>query len=135
MGQGIFDDIFPDDGGVADCLVDLFSGEQATITYTTGATEDKTTMTKSGGTDVSYNIDASPLMPYTTSEIDGTQIIKGDVSTIIAANQLVGKSPSGEAPPKGAKVVADSVTWRLEGIEKIKSGAKVASYILQLRRI
>jgi len=62
---------------------------------------------------------------YTAQEIDGTNIIKGDIRLIL--NSVT------RTPESGDTVTIDSVVYRLMNVEKIAPAGTVVIYDIQLR--
>ncbi len=127
MGQGLLDDVFSGEEGVAALLIDLF-GEPATLRHIVDGTYTAKTGIETGATTVDDLVDASPPEPYKVNDIDGETIRKGDRWTIVPAHQI-----TLELIPEKFQMIVNGRTYLGISFEPIKSGLEVAAYTIQLR--
>lgn len=77
----------------------------------------------------SQTVKCSPPSPYDVRLIDGTNVQRGDLQTLVAATD----ANLTFAPETGHHAEIDSKTWRVVKANPIWSGDQVAAYDLQLR--
>lgn len=101
------------------------SGEQVVFSYaTTPVYDDDTGDLISGGTDgtqIAYGYPES----YSSKEIDGSNILRGDIKLICSAGAL--------RPAVGWSCLLDSKTYRVMNCEPIRESGVDVIYYVQLR--
>lgn len=102
------------------------SGEQAVFSYQTDPVfDDDTGDLISGGTNVTQIAYGYPES-YSNSEIDGTNIQRGDIKLICSAGEL--------RPVVGWLCLLDSVNYRVMNCEPIRESGVDVIYYVQLRK-
>ena len=103
-------------------------GTDITITRLTSSTFNPATLGQSGTVDA-QTVKCSPPSPYRAAQIDGTNVLFGDLSVVIADND-----PGFEfAPATGQHASFGGKAYSIVNVETIRSGDEVAAYQCQLR--
>ena len=101
------------------------SGEQVVFSYaTTPVYDDDTGDLISGGTSGTQTAYGYPER-YSSKEIDGSNIMRGDIKLICSAGAL--------RPVTGWSCLVDSVTYRVMNCESIRESGVDVIYYVQLR--
>lgn len=126
--MGLFDGIFGGKNGVAKTLLNVF-GTPAVISIQGTSVYDPETGTATQEEDAEYPVNISPPQGYKLSDIDGSSVLKGDMSTSIAACEL-----STIPLPDKSSLIFSGEKWRIVNVEPVYTGAIAALYVLQLRK-
>ena len=116
------DALFP---GLAARLIERFGATASleTVTKTDDLVTGKVTETVAAAV-----IKITPPEPFTIGLIDGTLVEAGDMTTLVAAQEL-SKAPAANRD----RLVFASETWQIVAVDPIYSGDAATAYRLQLR--
>ena len=67
--------------------------------------------------------------PFEIGAIDGTLVQEGDMTTLLAAKGLTNVPVANES-----RLIFDTETWQITGVDPIYSGDQVAAYQMRLRQ-
>lgn len=124
--MGLLDEVFAD---VAQTLIGEFSDTPATITRTT-QDYDPETGEESGAVTQEVAAKTSPPSPFALRDINGTNILQGDVTVLVASADLGAFVPSHQTDT----LTRGGITYRIVSVEPISSGDSIAAYQLHCRR-
>ena len=130
----LFDNIFAGSSGVANSLLSAL-GITAVITVSGDANYDPATGDELAPDTTDYTVKCAPPEPYNINEIDGTNILQGDVKITIGAANLH-KDISQLLPHQleRAEITINDEILQIAGVTPNYSGEQVATYDLQCRR-
>lgn len=124
--MGTLDSAFRD---LASTLIGVFTDEMWTLTRTPPDAYAPKTGESFPSTPVPYQVKLSPPTEYTSHEIDGTSILRGDLRAYLAAKDIdITPDPQTDTLSKGELVL------KIVSVSNEPSGDQTAMYELQLRK-
>jgi hypothetical protein len=132
--QGLFDGIFAGKTGVAQNLLTIL-GIDAEVHLKSCKDYDPSTGEEITYPDEIFPVKASPPEKYSIKEIDGTNIIQGDVKTIIGSADLERDISTVQKERLERSVLRiNSEDLKIITVDPIYSGYQISAYTLQLRK-
>ena len=129
---GLFDTIFAGASGVAENLLHTL-GITAVVKLRPDTTYNPSTGDQTELVPDEITVYASPPESYGINEIDGTNIVTGDVKNTIGANPLNIANVAQEELER-AELIINGETLKIVAVNPVYSGNSIAAYELQMRK-
>jgi hypothetical protein len=131
----LFDNIFAGPSGLAETLLKTLGLNQgATVKLLQTGTYAPKTGSDPKDPLETVVVNASPPIEYALNQIDGTNILKGDVQNIIGASDLITAGVPKERLIQ-SKLNINGEDLTIISAEPIVSGTLVSAYTLQMRKL
>jgi len=127
----LFDNIFAGQSGVASTLLDTV-GISAKITIPGARHYDPARDEEVREPDTEINVKSTPPEEYQISEIDGTNILLGDLIATVGAYELANFA---KEQLERATYISDSANFAIVKVKPVYSGDKIAIFELQMRKL
>ena len=137
LNPTLFDGIFAGASGVAETLLKTLGEEQqSTVKLRACEDYDPTTGRTIKAPAENFIVNASPPIVYSIDEIDGTNILQGDVHNIIGASDLkrdISTVSKERLINSILQINGEDLT--IIGVDPVYSGIYVSAFMLHLRKV
>jgi len=129
---GMFDDIFAGENGVANTLLDVM-GIHSTLKVVTDDNYHPETGDDLPDDFQEFEVRSSPPMAYNINEIDGSNILQGDMKIIISATEIKDLGLKKSDLERGM-ITTNGETFSIVNVKSYVSGNMNAAFELQVRK-